>query len=83
LEALLLVADAEHTLVVTGTGDVLEPDAAVAAVGSGGPFALAAARALLENTDLDAEQIARRALAIAADIDIYTNGEVTLLALES
>ncbi len=83
LEALLLVADAEHTLVVTGTGDVLEPDSPTAAVGSGGNFALAAARALLENTDLSAEEIARKALAIAADIDIYTNGEVTLLSLES
>lgn len=83
LEALLLVADAKSILIVTGTGDVLEPDADVAAVGSGGPFALAAARALLENTDLSADEIARRALAIAADIDIYTNGEITLLALES
>ena len=83
LEALLLVADAQSTLVITGTGDVLEPDAPVAAVGSGGPFALAAARALLENTELSAEEIARKALAIAADIDIYTNGEVTLFALES
>ena len=82
LEALLLVADARSTLIVTGTGDVLEPDAPVAAVGSGGPFALAAARALIENTEMDAEEIARRALAIAGDIDIYTNGEVTLLALE-
>jgi ATP-dependent HslUV protease, peptidase subunit HslV len=83
LEALLLVADATSTLVVTGNGDVLEPDSPVAAVGSGGSFALAAARALLENTDLTAEEIARRALAIAADIDIYTNGTVTLFALES
>ncbi len=82
LEALLLVADVDSTLVVTGNGDVLEPDAPVAAVGSGGPFALAAARALLENTDMDAANIARRALAIASDIDIYTNGEITLLELE-
>lgn len=83
LEALLLVADTEHTLVVTGNGDVLEPDAAVAAVGSGGSYALAAARALLENTDLSAADIAQRSLDIAGDIDIYTNRSITLLSLET
>ncbi len=83
LEALLLVADADRTLVITGNGDVLEPDGQAAAVGSGGPFALAAARALAENTDLGAAEIARRALEIAADICIYTNREIALLELPS
>ncbi len=82
LEALLLVADAERTLVVTGNGDVLEPDGEAAAVGSGGPFALAAARALVENTDLGAREIATAALEIAADICIYTNRELAVLTLE-
>ena len=81
LEALLLVADAERTLVVTGNGDVLEPDGDVAAVGSGGPFALAAARALIVHTELSAEKIARESLGLAADICIYTNHKITLLAL--
>lgn len=81
LEALLLVADSERTLVVTGNGDVLEPDGDVAAVGSGGPFALAAARALVAHTDLSAEKIARESLSLAADICIYTNHKITLLAL--
>ena len=74
LEALLLVADKEKTLLLSGTGDVIEPDADAAAIGSGGPFALAAARALLEATQLPARDIAERALAIAGDICIYTNG---------
>jgi len=74
LEALLLVADRERTLLLSGTGDVIEPDTDAAAVGSGGPYALAAARALLEATDLPAREIAERALAIAGDICIYTNG---------
>ena len=73
LEALLVVADLERTFLLTGSGDVLEPDGAAVAVGSGGSFALAAARALLENTELDAKQIAQRALTIASDICIYTN----------
>jgi ATP-dependent HslUV protease, peptidase subunit HslV len=73
LEALLIVADREHTLILSGTGDVIEPESDVAAVGSGGPFALAAARALLENTKLSAREITERALAIAGDICIYTN----------
>ena len=81
LEALLLVADDERTLLITGNGDVLEPDGQAAAVGSGGPFALAAARALAENTDMGAAEIARRALEIAADICIYTNRELTLMEL--
>jgi ATP-dependent HslUV protease subunit HslV len=74
LEALLLVADKEKTLILSGTGDVIEPDADAAAIGSGGPYALAASRALLEATQLPAREIAERALAIAGDICIYTNG---------
>jgi len=73
LEALLLVADREHTFILSGTGDVIEPDADAAAIGSGGPFALAAARALLEATPLPAREIAERALRIASQICIYTN----------
>ncbi|MDG2307405.1 MAG: ATP-dependent protease subunit HslV [Candidatus Binatia bacterium] len=83
LEAMLLAADHEHTLVVSGTGDVIEPDplpdgASTIAIGSGGPFALAAARALLVHSDLDAKAIAEAALRIAADICIYTNDDITL-----
>ena len=81
LEALLLVADKERTLVVTGNGDVLEPDGDAAAVGSGGPFALAAARALVTHTELGAAEVAREALSIAADICIYTNQEIALMEL--
>ena len=73
LEALLLVADRERTLLLSGTGDVIEPDGEVAAVGSGGSFALAAARALCENTTLSAREIAERAMKIAGEICIYTN----------
>jgi ATP-dependent HslUV protease, peptidase subunit HslV len=73
LEALLLVADKERTLILSGTGDVIEPDGAAAAVGSGGSYALAAARALAENTSLPARQIAERAMHIAGEICIYTN----------
>jgi ATP-dependent HslUV protease subunit HslV len=83
LEALLVVADREHVLVLSGAGDVIEPDAvkgggAVAAIGSGGPYALAAARALLAHSDLGARAIAEEALKIAADICIYTNGNLTI-----
>jgi ATP-dependent HslUV protease subunit HslV len=74
LEALLLVADREKTLLLSGTGDVIEPDGDAASVGSGGPYALAAARALLEASTLSAREIAERALTIAGDICIYTNG---------
>jgi ATP-dependent HslUV protease subunit HslV len=73
LEALLLVADREHILMLSGTGDIIEPDAAAAAVGSGGNFALAAARALLGETKLSAREIVERSLRIAADICVYTN----------
>jgi ATP-dependent HslUV protease subunit HslV len=74
LEALLLVADKDRTLLLSGTGDVIEPDGDAASIGSGGPYALAAARALLGSTELSAREIAERALAIAGDICIYTNG---------
>lgn len=78
LEALLVVADKEKTFIVSGAGDVIEPDHGIAAVGSGGPYAMAAARALLENTGLSAKEIVERSLAIAADICIYTNSNVAL-----
>lgn len=81
LEALLLAADAQATLLLSGTGDVLEPDGEVIAIGSGGGFAQAAALALHDRDDLDAEQIARRALEIAGQICIYTNGQLTLESL--
>jgi ATP-dependent HslUV protease subunit HslV len=81
LEALLLVGDAEHVLMVSGSGDVIEPDDGVAAVGSGGAYAVAAARALVRHTQLSAEEIAREALRIAAEICIYTNDNVTVETL--
>jgi ATP-dependent HslUV protease, peptidase subunit HslV len=77
LEAMMIVADAQVTLVITGNGDVLEPVGGIAAIGSGGNFALAAARALADS-DHDAEAIARRAMKIAADLCVYTNEELTL-----
>jgi ATP-dependent HslUV protease subunit HslV len=80
LEAMMLVADKSTSLVLTGTGDVLEPEYGVMGIGSGGNYALAAARALID-TDLDAEAIARKAMAIAADICVYTNDNVTLESL--
>jgi len=78
LEAILIVADGERTLLLTGTGDVIEPDGGVVAVGSGGPYALAAARALVENTQLGAREIVERALNIAAEICIYTNQQLSI-----
>lgn len=81
LEAMLIVTDGRDLLVVTGAGDVLEPENDVAAIGSGGNYALAAARALME-TDLDAETIARKAMAIAAEICVYTNGNVVVETLD-
>ena len=83
LEAMMIVADKKETLVVTGTGDVLTPDHDVIAIGSGGNYAYSAAQALAANTDLDAEDIARKAMAIAAEICVYTNENVTLEAIES
>jgi ATP-dependent HslUV protease subunit HslV len=76
LEALLIVADSETTLVLSGAGDVIEPDDGVAAIGSGGSYALAAARALLGHSSLEAREIAEQALKIAADICIYTNDRI-------
>src|SRR5436190_8610646 len=73
LEAMLAVADREHSLIITGVGDVLEPELGVVAIGSGGSFAQAAARALLENTDLEPWDIVKKSLAIAGDLCIYTN----------
>ena len=78
LEALLLAMDKEQTLIISGTGDVIEPDEAVAAIGSGGPFALAAARALLEHSNLDAVAIALEAMKITASICLYTNDEISV-----
>jgi ATP-dependent HslUV protease subunit HslV len=77
LEALLLVADPQSTFLVSGNGDVIEPDNEVASIGSGGPFAKAAATALMENTKLGAKEIAEKAMKIAAEICIYTNQSVT------
>ena len=78
LEALLAVADRSVSLVISGTGDVIEPEGGVMSIGSGGPYAKAAAVALLENTDMDARAIVERSLMIAANICIYTNHEVTI-----
>ncbi|MGO9520168.1 MAG: ATP-dependent protease subunit HslV [Candidatus Korobacteraceae bacterium] len=78
LEALLLVADQNQTFLISGQGDVIEPDTGIAAIGSGGPYATAAATALAEHTDLSARQIAEEALKIAAKICIYTNDKVTI-----
>src|ERR1035437_5125804 len=82
LEALLLVADAKTTYLVSGNGDVIEPDEGVAAIGSGGPFATAAASARMRNTSLPARRIAEEAMAIAGKICIYTNDNVTFEELE-
>ncbi|MFT8972752.1 ATP-dependent protease subunit HslV [Zymomonas mobilis] len=82
LEALMIVADDQVTLVLTGNGDVLEPVGGIAAIGSGGNFALSAARALVDYEE-DAEVIARKALAVAADICVFTNDQVTIETLES
>lgn len=81
LEAMLIVADHEQLLTLSGAGDVLAPDEPVAAVGSGGAYAQAAATALLRHTDLGAEEIGRAALAIAADIDVFTSGNATVLTV--
>lgn len=83
LEALLIVTDAHQTFLLSGTGDVIDPDEGVAVIGSGGSYALAAARALLENTDLSARDIAEKSLRIAGDICLYTNDRVTLEELQA
>ncbi len=82
LEALLAVADAEASLIISGNGDVIEPEHGLIAIGSGGPFAQAAATALLQNTDLSASEIVEKGLNIAADICIYTNHNLTIETLD-
>jgi len=82
LEALLCVADAKNSFIVSGNGDVIEPEDDIMAVGSGGPYAQAAARALAQNTELDARTIVEKALGIAADICIYTNRNLTIEELK-
>ena len=81
LEAMLLLGDADSLLIVSGNGDVIEPDDGIAAIGSGGSFALAAARALAKHTDLDAETIATESLVVAANICIYTNDSISVESL--
>jgi ATP-dependent HslUV protease subunit HslV len=81
LEAMLVVCDREHLLLISGSGEVVEPDDGVAAVGSGGPYAQAAARALIRHTDLPVEQVVREAMRIAAEICVYTNAQITVEVL--
>lgn len=78
LEAMLLVADAENLLVISGTGDVIEPDDGVVAIGSGAPYALSAARALVRNTELSSEDIVRKAMSIAAELCVFTNDNIVV-----
>ena len=78
LEALMIVADGERSFILSGSGDVIEPEHGISAIGSGGPYAFAAARALVDHTALDARQIVEESLKIAADICIYTNKEITI-----
>ncbi|MGH7545320.1 MAG: ATP-dependent protease subunit HslV [Gemmatimonadota bacterium] len=82
LEAQLAVVDKDHSLLLSGSGDVIEPDDGVLAVGSGGPYALAAARALLQHSDMSATEVVRRGLEISADICIFTNHHITVLELK-
>ena len=82
LEAMLAVADREHSLIITGMGDVLEPEAGILAIGSGGPYAQSAAKALVENTSLGPREIVEKSLAIAAELCIYTNHQRTIETLE-
>jgi len=82
LEALLIIVDLDHLLVISGGGEVIEPDDGIAAIGSGGPYALASARALLKHTQLTAPEIAREAMEIASDICVYTNKEITVEELK-
>ena len=78
LEALLIVADKDSAFLISGTGDVIEPDDGILAIGSGGPFALAAARALMRHTEMSAQEIAREAMSIASGICVFTNDQITL-----
>ena len=82
LEAMLAVADLEHSLVITGNGDVLEPEQGIVAIGSGGPYAQSAARALIENTELEPAEVVKKALTIAGELCIYTNQSHTIEVLE-
>ena len=82
LEALLAVMDREHSLIISGAGDVVEPDDGIVAIGSGGSYALAAARALMANTKLDAQTIVTKSLEITSDICIYTNKQITVEVLQ-
>ena len=82
LEALLLVADREKMFIISGTGEVIEPDDGIAAIGSGGSYALAAARALARHTQMNAEEIVREALMIASEICVYTNNEITVQTID-
>lgn len=81
LEALLAVADKEHGFIVSGTGEVIEPDDGILAIGSGGPYALSAARALVKHTEMNAKEVVRRSLEIAGEICVYTNTNITVLDL--
>ncbi len=81
LESMLIAANRDHLLILSGTGEVIEPDEGIAAIGSGGNYALAAARALIQNTDLPARDIAEKALRIAASICVYTNDNITVETL--
>lgn len=83
LEAMMITADATTTLIVSGNGDVIEPENGIAAIGSGGSYALSAARALVEHTTMDAETVAREALKIAGDLCIYTNQNVTVEVIKA
>ncbi len=83
LEALLAVADREISFLLSGTGDVIEPDDGIIGIGSGGPYAIAAARALLAHTNLPARAIVEEAMAVAATLDVYTNDRITLLELKA
>lgn len=83
LEAMLIVMDQEHTLLISGTGDVIEPDEGVVAIGSGGSYALAAARALTRHTELSAKEIAEQALGIAAEICVYTNDQIIVESFDA
>jgi len=82
LEALLAVVDKEHALIISGNGDVIEPDDGIVAIGSGGPYALAAARALLEYSNLDARGVVEKSLLIASGICVFTNDKITIEELE-
>ena len=83
LEALLIVADVNQTFLLSGTGDVIDPDEGIATIGSGGPYALAAARALMQNTELSAREVAEKSLHLAGQICIYTNDDVTIEELKA